>query len=109
MPEMNDETGTSAMIIRTDKGLKLWQEILPEIQAKEVDYAKIFNHNKALEVPVTAPEKRQEFMQDLQTMSFDELHNKYFDKTKILKTMTAKKDGQPIDNCSYGMLLTFKK
>ena len=77
MPEMNDEKGTSLLIIHSEKGKELLSKIEDKITLKSVDvYAAIAN-NKNMIKSVECHESREEFFEDLEKMELNELIEKY--------------------------------
>lgn len=88
MPEMNDHKGTSLVIIRTEIGDKLFNEISSEMKLSEVNYKEAVQYNPAEYKSTSRPEDRISFFRDMDNMEFEELKNKYF--TEINKSIMSK-------------------
>lgn len=112
-PSMNDGKGISLVIIRTDKGQKIFDRL--NIKYKEIDYEDSIKYNPCENISVVYPKQRDEFYQDLNKLSFSEMITKYTNKIKInkmkkiikmlLDTIGIKKH---YNNSNYGMLFTFR-
>lgn len=130
-PEMNDGRGTSLVIVRTDKGDRLFENIKNELRWKEVSYEEGVRSNSSEYKSVSRPQQRNTFYQDLSTLSFSEMDKKYIGEPlwkkvgrrvkrtikKILRggvlknsqMQTTASSSHSRSNSDYGMLLTFKK
>lgn len=128
-PEMNDGKGTSLVLLRTEKGETLLNEIKECMNIKKVDYESAVRCNPSEYKSVDKPKLRESFFDDMNTMAFTDLSNKYAApiiiplkyrvKTVIkqkLKTIlkpilkNVKRGGyqETRSNVDYGMLFTFK-
>lgn len=76
-PKMNDGLGTSLMIVRTEKGQKLFDSIKNKLDWKEVDYNDAVRENSAEYRSVIRPPQRDSFFYDLQSHSFNYMVRKY--------------------------------
>lgn len=76
-PEMNDEMGTSLVLIRTGKGQNIFDYISSKMKLKEVSYEDGVKYNPAEFKSCTRPPQRETFFCDMHKMSFEELKNKY--------------------------------
>ena len=76
-PEMNDEMGTSLVLIRTGKGQNIFDYISSKRKLKEVSYEDGVKYNPAEFKSCTRPPQRETFFCDMHKMSFEELKNKY--------------------------------
>lgn len=76
-PEMSDGMGTSLVLIRTDRGKKLFKEISNELRLKEVSYEDGIRCNSAEYKSCERPLQRDMFFNDMHTMNFEELERKY--------------------------------
>ena len=81
-PEMNDEMGTSLIIVRTERGQKLFDSIKGTLDWKEVDYNIAVRENPAEYRSVQRPPQRESFFSDLQSHSFSYMIRKYAPDTK---------------------------
>lgn len=125
LPEMNDGKGVSLVILRTRKGLELFNHIKANIVCKEVSYEDGVKGNPAEYRSARRPAEREYFFNDMATMSFEELKTKYAvptyvsfkSKVKrsikklILKTPASKFFGgrYKVNNQTYGMLFIFEE
>lgn len=76
-PEMNDEKGTSLLLVRTAKGKAIISELSRILHMKEVTYAGAVKYNPAEYKSVERPEQRNSFFVDMNKMKFEELERKY--------------------------------
>lgn len=79
-PEMYNKLGVSAIIINTEFGKTVFQEIQKEITFKECMLEDILKENASLKISSKKPKKREEFFQDLNKLSVGELEKKYVKK-----------------------------
>lgn len=84
-PEMNDGMGTSLIIVRTEKGQKLFDSMKGKLEWKEVDYGDAVRENPAEYRSVQRPLKRDTFFPDLQSHSFNYMIRKYAPDTKKIR------------------------
>ena len=77
--ELDDDTGTSAVLINSEKGSNFFEQISQRVQKKKVKLENIQPFNLALVKAVAYPDyDRNQFWRDLESMRFDQLGNKYF-------------------------------
>lgn len=120
VPEMNDGKGTSLVLIRTDKGQKIFGSICETMKLKEVSYESGVEENPAEYKSCARPSQRDTFFDDMHTMGFEELERKYAVPIKYpLKTRVKRKvkkiiksifqviRGQSVNNADYGLLFVF--
>lgn len=77
LPEMNDGKGVSLVIVRTNKGVELFDRIGADIIYKEVDYEDGVKENPAEYKSAKRPEERDYFFDDMAAMGFEKLKDKY--------------------------------
>lgn len=77
IPEMNDGMGTSAVIVRTEKGKEYLSHIVSHIKLKKTEYQTIVRHNSAEVYSVNKPSQRERFFEDMNSKSFFVLQRKY--------------------------------
>lgn len=90
LPKMNDEKGTSLVIINSYKGKELFDAIQKDIKCENVDINAALKYNPAM---INSPQKnknREKFFCNLDTMEFDELVKKYVPRTNILQKVKNK-------------------
>ena len=76
-PEMNDQKGTSAVLINSSKGKELFKNIKNDIIYTEEDIESIIKYNSCLVKSAYYNENREDFFEDLEKESFEKLINKY--------------------------------
>lgn len=119
-PEMNDGLGTSLVLIRTDKGKKIFHYISSEMRLKKVSYESGVKRNKAEYNSCVKPLQRDTFFEDMRNMSFEQLRKKYFTSIKypfkirvkmkvkkIIKKLLRLIRIQMKNNANYGVLFVF--
>lgn len=77
IPKMNDEKGTSLVIVNSKKGQDLMNEIKENIVYEEVDFEKAISNNLSMTTSPLQSEKREEFFKDLENYDFEYLIEKY--------------------------------
>lgn len=70
LPDMDDDRGTSLVIVNTDRGREVFDEIRNHLTWKKVDLERALQYNPAMNVSATAHPKRNEFMQCIETDGF---------------------------------------
>lgn len=79
VPQMNDKKGTSIVIIRTEKGQRLFNDIKEALVCAEVTYEDGVKWNPAEYKSVNKPSERDTFFLDMHELPFDLLSKKYID------------------------------
>ncbi len=82
LPEMNDDKGTSLVIVNTKNGQELFNNIKNDMIFKEVNFEQSVQYNKSMYQSVAKPALREEFFNNLDILEFDELVEKYTIKPK---------------------------
>ncbi len=77
LPDFNDEKGVSAVLINSQKGYGLFENIKNQIEYKEVDINSIKEYNPSFIRPAKKTDKRNEFFEDLEKYDFQKLKEKY--------------------------------
>lgn len=77
VPEMNDGLGTSLVLIRTDKGKYVFEQISKSMKVREVSYKDGIKENPAEYKSCVKPPQRDFFFHDMYNMNFEELKKKY--------------------------------
>lgn len=93
--ELDDNIGTSAVIINTPKGKKIFDLVTKKLQKQEISIKDIEPSNPALLYSTPKPNyNRDEFFRDLDNLRFDALGDKYFPikpvrhaKLRVIKTI----------------------
>lgn len=84
-PVLNDNKGTSLVLLNTEKGEKYWEKIQSKTVFQKIIYEKAVENNMCIEKPVLRPALRDTFFEDIDKMSFDKLVYKYRYPTFKLK------------------------
>ena len=90
LPEFDDDKGTSLVIINSEKGKEIFEEIKENIKYIETDINKAIKYNQSMLKSAKLPKNRKVFFENLEDMNFDELVKKYLPKTNIFKLVTIK-------------------
>lgn len=90
VPNMNDGRGTSAVVINSAKGHRLFQESIAGLETKKVAYDDVKEYNSPIYKSVVKPKERDLFFADMNKLTFAELVTKYCaPKQKSLKQKLA--------------------
>lgn len=90
--KLDDNIGTSAVIINSEKGLNAFKSASKKMLVQEISIKDIEPSNQALLKSALLPSyDRKQFFEDLETLRFDELGDKYFpikqSKWKLIKNI----------------------
>ena len=83
-PDMNDEKGTSLVIVNSTKGQELMNEISELMICKEVDFEKAISRNPSFNTSSKKNEKSELFFEELGKMDFEDLVKKYIPKESVI-------------------------
>ncbi len=98
-PKMNDRIGTSLVIIRTDKGHIIFNNINYAMKVKEVSYESGVKYNPAEYKSCNMPLQRVNFFEDMHKMDFETLKLKYASPIKYtLRTKVKRKLKSTVKN-----------
>lgn len=86
-PEMNDNKGTSLVIVNSSKGVDLFERIKEKINFVETNFEESIKYNPSMTCSPQIPKNREKFFEDLDAMDFDKLVNKYKPKESLFKKM----------------------
>jgi hypothetical protein len=84
-PEMDDDKGTSLVIVHSEKAKRLFAEIENEVVCKEVDFSEAIKYNSAMIQSAYRPQRRTKFMRVVTSENFDLIAKKYSAPTLIAK------------------------
>jgi coenzyme F420-reducing hydrogenase beta subunit len=93
LPDMDDDRGTSLILINTGKGHEMFQKIKSKMLYKEVNLDKAVLYNPNAITSVRYNPKRDKFFQDLDQFPFDQIVKKYSKETifaKVIKKIKGK-------------------
>ena len=82
-PDMNDGMGTSLVLIRTEKGENIFEKISGGMKLKRMSYENGVKGNPAEFKSCVRPIQRDTFFDDMQSMNFEELEQKYAAPIKV--------------------------
>ena len=74
---MDDDRGTSLILVQTQKGAELLRGIEGSIVSKKMPFAISIASNSAYNKSVSRPKERDTFFTDLNAITFDEMIHKY--------------------------------
>lgn len=77
LPQMNDKRGTTLLLVNTDKGREIFEQIKNEITFEPVKLAEAIKYNSAAIKSVSKPKKRDEFMSKINSKKFKKIVDKY--------------------------------
>lgn len=89
-PELNDEKGTSLVIVNSEKGQSLMNEIKDYMICEKVDFNLAIKGNPSFTKVSEVNAKSNQFFKEVEKDDFEELVNKYIPKTKITEKIKRK-------------------
>ena len=84
-PEMDDDKGTSLVIVNSEKGKQIFEQIKDKIIYKQVDFEEAIRYNPSMTKSVKPDYNREKFFENLDKMPFDKLVKKYTYTPSIIK------------------------
>lgn len=93
MSHMDDDKGTSLILVNSDKGINLFEEIKDNLIYESVDINTAINHNSAAIRSVIMHKNRSRFFNNIENEEFDILVKKYCTESNIYKIMKLIKNG----------------
>lgn len=75
--ELDDDQGTSLVLINSEKGKKLFEQARAAFEWYERDFGEIFKGNVCFEGSVNVPKESEQFLKALDTGKFSEVLKKY--------------------------------
>ena len=109
-PEMNDNQGVSLVIVRTDKAVNIFEQCKPKLHFKEVSYEDGVKQNPSEFSSVRKPPERDNFFDDMRSISFAELSKKYAKPRTVSLVSRVKRKIKSIlipKSGGYGILFVF--
>lgn len=90
-PSMDDDKGTSLVILNSKKGKELINKIEDKIEKAQVNFEDAIKYNPSMTMSAHIPSKRKEFFEEFQAgKNIDKLVKKYVPKTNIIKRILRK-------------------
>ena len=90
LPEMDDDKGTSLMIINSKKGNNLFENIKNNVKYQEVDFENAIRYNQSMIKSVNMDRNRDKFFENLDKIEFDKLVKKYTYTPRIARRIIRK-------------------
>lgn len=90
LPNMDDNKGTSLVIINSQAGENLFNMIKENIIYQKVDLTQAIKYNPSYNISAKKPKCREQFMDDINNMNFKNLSKKYIKKPNIFKRLIIK-------------------
>lgn len=88
LPEMDDDKGTSIVLVHSEKGCELLEQIEQLVITKPVDIDCVIKYNPSVATSVSPNQLREKYMKRIKTESPDYLVNKLF-KTSLKKRIKS--------------------
>ena len=73
LPELDDNQGTSIVLLHSEKAKRIWPELLSGMKAVQVDADQCFSENPSALYSATEPDDRQMFLSRYQSEDFSDL------------------------------------
>lgn len=89
-PELDDNKGASVVIVNSEKGQLLFDEVKDKLFYKESDYETIKKCNSALISSVKKDPNREKFFKNIDKLPFDELVERYTYKPTVFRKVINK-------------------
>ena len=86
IPEMNDNKGTSLVIVHSKKGKNLFKELSDQIKYFEVDFKNAISYNSPMIKSVPKNNIRDAFLKEIMEKPFDKIVKKYLGESFFSKT-----------------------
>ena len=86
---MDDDKGTSLLIVNSEKGLRVLHSIKNNLTLWEIELDKAIKYNSAMISSASLPKARNKFMSAIQHKPFNKTVNKYC-KVKLLNKIKSK-------------------
>lgn len=90
IPELNDDKGTSLVVINSEKGKKIFDEISNNIEVKEINLDDAIKYNHAMIKSVPENPNREKFFDDLENEDFDVVAKRYIKRTSLIRKVLGK-------------------
>ncbi|MHC1749580.1 MAG: Coenzyme F420 hydrogenase/dehydrogenase, beta subunit C-terminal domain [Cellulosilyticaceae bacterium] len=84
-PKLDDDKGTSLLLVNTDKGQKILTSCKEQLFMQECDFAHALQHNPCIAGSVKPHSEREQFFKDLDSMPFEGLIKRYMSPPSWIK------------------------
>lgn len=85
LPEMDDDKGTSLLIIHSEKGTRLFHDIENSLTSQLVNLDDVLKYNSSMLKSVSLPRNREIFIKKMQNKPFDKTYNKFHRNAFIVR------------------------
>ncbi len=90
LPEMDDNKGTSLVIVHSEKGQQLFKDISSKMIYKQVDFNEAIKYNPSMLESVKPDPKRKKFFENLDKVPFGKLVKKYTYRRSFIRRTFSK-------------------
>ena len=87
---MNDDKGTSLVVVNSDKGKELFEKLKDNMEYKEVNLDDAIKYNMNMITSVKMNKNREKFFNELDETDLDSLVKKYIKKRSIVRRVLGK-------------------
>ena len=87
---MNDDKGTSLVVVNSDKGKELFEKLKDNMEYKEVNLDDAIKYNMNMVTSVKMNKNREKFFNELDKKDLDSLVKKYIKKRSIVRRVLGK-------------------
>ena len=109
LPEMDDDKGTSLVLVNSDRGKLIFDQIKNKLSYEEVEINKAVICNSTAIKSVEQNPKREKFFEELDELSFDRLVNKYCSDNIMVRAKRKAKSMAYIVLKKMGLLNVVRK
>ena len=88
--DMDDDKGTSLIIINSEKGKELLNKIEDEIEKEKVNFEEAIKYNQSMIKSAQMPKQREDVFKNLENESIDELVKKYIPQPSMIRRILGK-------------------
>ena len=89
-PEMDDDKGTSLLLVHSEKGRAVFEEIRGNLCCREVDLQQALKHNPAMFRAAKEPKQRKRYLRTIQAENFEQVTTRCVQAKKPLRSMLKK-------------------
>ncbi len=89
-PKLDQNKGTSMILINSNKGEKLFEAIKEELSFEEIKSERVFKENVCMKESVKETEERKKVFDNIDKFTYDQLSKKYFPEPPNLKKIEIK-------------------
>ena len=92
LPELDQDKGTSLVMVNSKKGLAFFESIKDSVEWKETQLEIAIEGNPAIVSPLLSTNSidRNQFFMDIEKLKFEEVYDKYFVKKEVSKNFKEK-------------------